>query len=55
MSDDSIDEYEIVADMLDAAAKYNLQVEVVVDYAKYRIRGDDPNKAAWAALYDWDI
>jgi hypothetical protein len=37
------------------AHKYNLQVDVLSGYRRYRKSGDCPCRAMWAACYDWDI
>lgn len=44
-----------VADMLDRATEHGLAVEVVQAFGNERAAGIDTQRAASAALYEWDI
>ncbi len=45
----------VIAQMMEQAAKYGLEHEVRVLYDQFRASGDFPEKAAWCALYEWDL
>lgn len=52
---DSEYENNIISNMKEKANKYNLWIEVKNSYDDYRKSGDTPEKAAFCALYDWDL
>lgn len=48
-------EDNVIAVMKSRADVFSLWHEVKEAYDRYRASGDDPEKAAWCALWDWDL
>jgi hypothetical protein len=48
-------ESDVIADMKAKADAYGLWPEVKDLYDCYRKNGDEPARAAWCAMYEWDL